>query len=123
MSTLYEANWDTASCKAHKANGGDFAGPKDTFPLKDASDVADAWGLAGHADNPDEVRANIKRWAKDNGHYGALPDTAKDDGKASESAAITAGLRPKKKIATIRVCYLEYNARSLNGRSRLARFA
>ena len=134
MSTAYEATWTAASRKAHKANGGYFAGPDDTYPLKDASDVDDAYRLAGHAANPDQVRANIKRWAKDNGHYAALPDTAKgddkeetnpkdldgqlDDGKKQESAAtITSSVtKPRQKIATLNVCFLEYNARSLNGR-------
>jgi hypothetical protein len=117
---LYEATWTAATRKAHKANGGYFAGPDDSFPLKDASDVADAWGLAGHADNPDQVRANIKRWAKQHGHYDALPDTAKDgDSEKQESAATIASTttrRPLEKIATLKVRWLEYNARSLNGR-------
>src|SRR6266852_3191741 len=118
MSVLYEAKWTADTRKAHKANGGYFAGPDDTYPLKDASDVGDAWGLAGHAANPDEVRANIKQWAKDNGHYDALPDTAKDDGKQQESAATVASsiTKPRQKIATLNVCFLKYNARSLNGR-------
>lgn len=114
---LYEAKWTAATRKAHKANGGYFAGPNDTFPLKDASDVADAWGLAGHADNPAQVRANIKRWAKDNGHSDALPDTAKDEDKetAKESLLPSVPLG-KSKIATLTTCFLEDGAISLNGR-------
>src|SRR5579864_3857698 len=107
---IYEAKWTADSRKAYKAAGGYFAGPGDTYPLKDASDVSDAWGLAGHADNPDQVRANIKRWAKANGHADALPDTAKDEKQESASA------RPAKKIGTLKVCFLEDGARSLNGR-------
>jgi len=129
--TAYEANWDAAARKAHKAAGGYFAGPDDTFPLKDASDVDDAYRLAGHAANPDQVRANIIRWAKDNGHAAALPETAKDDEantndldgeltsslKQESAATITSSIiKPRQKIATLRVCFLEYNARSLNGR-------
>jgi len=71
------ADWSTKESREnHRKKGGYFAGPDDTFPLTDASDVSDAWGLAGHAANPDQVRRNIIRWAKSNGHTDALPDTA-----------------------------------------------
>lgn len=117
---FFEAKWTQAARDAHKAAGGYFAGPGDSFPLKDASDVSDAWGLAGHADDPDQVRRNIINWAKEHGHVDALPDTAKEymKGRKEESAATVASStrRPAKKIATLRVCWLEYNARSLNGR-------
>lgn len=111
------AKWTAATRKAHKANGGYFAGPDDTFPLKDASDVADAWGLAGHAADPDAVRANIKRWAKDNGHYDALPDTAKDEDKETAKESLLPSIPlGKSKIATLTTCFLEDGAISLNGR-------
>lgn len=124
MSTgVMEAKWTAASRAAHKAKGGYFAGPDDTYPLKDASDVPDAWGLAGHAAHPDQVRRNIIAWAKANGHTDALPDTAKafmKGGKQEESVAATGSTsstaRPHKKIGTLPICWLEYNARSLNGR-------
>lgn len=90
LEALHRAKWTQAARDEHKKNGGYFAGPDDTFPLKDASDVEDAWGLAGHADNPDEVRRNIINWAKENGHTDALPDTAKESMKErSMPAAIT----------------------------------
>lgn len=76
---LFRAKWTAESRKQHKANGGYFAGPDDSFPLKDASDVNDAYRLAGHADNPEQVRKNIVNWAKKHGHTDALPDTAKED--------------------------------------------
>src|SRR5712692_1811455 len=106
---VYEAKWTTASRKAHKANGGYFAGPRDSFHLKDASDVSDAYGLAGHADNPDQVRANIISWAKKNGHADALPDTAKE-------SAPTQLFEAKDRIARIKSYFIEDNATSLNGR-------
>jgi len=56
---------------------GEFAGPNNTFPIASCSDVNDAWRLAGHADNPDEVRRNIIRIAKKYGWTRCLPDTAK----------------------------------------------
>jgi len=72
------ADWSTqASRDAHVKAGGYFAGPHQSYPLKDSSDVGDAWGLAGQADDPDQVRRNIVKWASDNGLTNALPDTAK----------------------------------------------
>jgi hypothetical protein len=44
-----------------------FAGPHRSFPIKVQKDVQDAWDLAGHAANPDAVRAKIKRIAKSKG--------------------------------------------------------
>lgn len=44
-----------------------FCGPNKTFPVQSQEDVDNAAGLAGHADNPDSVRACIKRKAKANG--------------------------------------------------------
>jgi hypothetical protein len=116
---LSEAKWTAATRAAYyKSNPENFAGPDRSFPIRDASDVGDAWGLAGHADDPDAVRAKIKSIAKRLGLTAGLPDTAKDDGEKQESAAtITSSLtKPRKKIATLQVCWLEYNARSLNGR-------
>lgn len=55
----------------------DFAGPHRSFPVVNQSDVSDALGLAGHAANPDEVRANIKAIARRKGL--SVPDDAKED--------------------------------------------
>ncbi|GHO99541.1 hypothetical protein KSF_095890 [Reticulibacter mediterranei] len=117
--TLAEAKWTQAARdEYYKTHPENFAGPDKSFPIRDASDVGDAWGLAGHADNPDAVRAKIKAIAKRLKLTHGLPDTAKDDDEKQESAATIASTvrRPLKKIATLRVCWLEYNARSLNGR-------
>lgn len=42
----------------------DFAGPDHSFPIVNRGDVGDAAGLAHHADDPEQVRANIKRIAR-----------------------------------------------------------
>lgn len=73
-------DWDT---KARKdlATGkikGAFAGPHRSYPISSAADVTNAWNLAGHADNPDEVRRNIKRIAKQHGWESGLPKTARE---------------------------------------------
>ena len=57
----------------------DFCGPDQTYPVKTQSDISNAASLAGHADNPDEVRACIKRKAKANGW--TLPASWEDDSK------------------------------------------
>src|SRR5258708_4668208 len=114
MITLYESKWDTAARKAYHAEHPDnFAGPDMSYPIRDSNDVKDAWAMAGHAADPDAVRAKIKAIAKRLGLTAALPDTA-----TAESVATVASstVRPRAKIATLKVCFLEYNARSLNGR-------
>jgi hypothetical protein len=115
---LYETKWTQAARDAYyKEKPWAFAGPDQSFPIKDASDVNDAWRLSGHADNPDAVRAKIKSIAQRLGLSQGLPDTAKDAEPQESAATITSSdVRPKKKIATLKVCYLEYGARSLNGR-------
>lgn len=105
---VYEAKWTQAVRDEYfQSHPGNFADRENkAFPIRDASDVADAWGLAGHAADPAAVRAKIKEIAARLGLSHALPDTAKE-----ESAQ-----RPQKKIGTLKICWLEYNARSLNGR-------
>jgi hypothetical protein len=56
---------------------GDFAGPDESFPVAGPDDIRDAWSLAGQAENPDEIRANIITIAKKFGWIKALPETAK----------------------------------------------
>src|SRR5215469_4634209 len=106
-----EATWTSASRKKyHDEHPENFAGPDMSFPIKDASDVGDAWNLAGHAANPNAVRTKIKAIAKRLGLSHGLPDTAKDDKKSEnfDQEPVT--------IATIKTCWLEDNAISLNGR-------
>lgn len=83
LEQLHRAKWTQALREAyHKESPENFAGPDMSFPIKDGSDVADAWSLAGHADNPDAVRSNIKAIAKRLGLESSLPDTAKDKERA-----------------------------------------
>jgi HK97 family phage major capsid protein len=57
---------------------GAFAGPDQSYPIAGPSDVKDAWGLAGHADNPDKVRRRIISIAKKHGWLSGLPAAAKE---------------------------------------------
>lgn len=126
---LYEAKWTAKARRDYfKQHPENFAGPDGSYPIRDKSDVGDAWGLAGHASDADAVRRKIISIAKRLGFTDALPDTAKDfmksDGKkesslpAAESVSIgsPSSVHPKARIATIQVCWIEDNARSLNGR-------
>lgn len=80
--TLERAKWTTEKRKQYlKDSPENHAGPNGSFPIEDGNDVKDAWDLAGHADNPDAVRAKIKAIAKRLGLTSSLPDTAKDDNK------------------------------------------
>lgn len=108
------AKWTAAKRKQYlQDHPENFAGPDGSYPIEDGEDVKDAWGLAGHADSPDAIRAKVKEIAKRLGLTSALPDTAKTEESTAASATIA---RPAKKIATLPICWLEYNARSLNGR-------
>lgn len=64
----------------------DFCGPDRSFPVKSQEDVTNAAGLAGHADNPDAVRACIRRKAKANGW--SLPKSWEDDGKKDDGERV-----------------------------------
>jgi len=70
--------WDAA--KRDKLKNGEiegaFAGPDMSFPIASAADVSDAWGLAGHAENPDSVRKAIVRIAIKYGWQSGLPESA-----------------------------------------------
>lgn len=94
----------------------DFAGPDRTFPITSQAQLDAAAHLIGHAADPDAVKRKAIAIAKRKGF--TLPDAWKKDDEKQESAATVASsvVKPRKKIATLRVCFLEYNARSLNGR-------
>lgn len=115
--SVYEAKWTTATRKAyHAKRPWAFAGPDLSFPIRDASDVNDAWRLAGHAANPDAVRAKIKAIAKRLGLTKGLPDTATAGSKPKEAVPSTPAFKPKQRIARIKSYFLEDDAISLNGR-------
>jgi hypothetical protein len=72
------AVWTAASRAAYKKTHPDnFAGPGESYPIRDASDVRAAWNLAGRAADPAAVRRKIIAIAKRLGLSAALPDTAK----------------------------------------------
>ena len=62
-----------------------FAGPHRSFPVVNQSDVSDAMHLAGHADDPDQVRANVKRIANREGL--SVPDDSDSKSKGAEEGA------------------------------------
>lgn len=114
---IQEASWNTAARTTyHAEHPENFAGPDMSFPIKDGDDVHSAWNLAGHADDPDAVRAKIKAIAGRMGLADSLPDTAKDFEAATPVSTLTEALIPRTRIATIQVCFIEDNAVSLNGR-------
>lgn len=114
----------------------DFAWPEERkYPIDTQDHLDSAATLIGHA--PDAMQPKIKaraiRIAKRKGF--TLPDAWKDeggddDGKKEESGrwdrlkaisrmntiAEMEAARPRQKIGTLPICWLEYNARSLNGR-------
>lgn len=80
------AKWTAAKRKKYlEEHPENFAGPDGSYPIEDASDVGDAWGLAGHAADPDAVRTKIKSIAKRLGLESGLPDTATEDDNKERS--------------------------------------
>jgi hypothetical protein len=131
METLQEAKWTQAAKDAYyKEHPENFADPKNQgYPIRDASDVGDAWGLAGHADHPDQVRAKIIAIAKRLKLTHGLPDTAQDFAKETIAPLDTAQDITKESIvlpsndtsqsnciARLKVCWLADDAISLNNR-------
>ena len=64
---------------------GKFAGPDQSFPISNATDVKAAWSSVGRAKNPRAVMASIIRIAKELGLESALPQSVKDRLAAGES--------------------------------------
>lgn len=116
IETLQEAKWTQATKDAYYAEHPEnFADPKNkAYPIKDASDVGDAWGLAGHADHPDQVRAKIIAIAKRLKIAHGLPDTAQDFAK--EAVVLPSNQPQSNCIARLKVCWIEDNVVSLNNR-------
>ena len=81
---IHRAKWSQAARESYyKIHPDNFAGPDASFPIKDASDIADAARLAGHAADPDAVRDKIIEIAHRLGLSDALPKawTTKDNMK------------------------------------------
>lgn len=74
---LYLGAWDLVqkSMKVAERDAADaYAGPNKSFPLyKSGKHLAAAWNLAGHADDPQEVRRNILAFARKHGLMDHLP--------------------------------------------------
>jgi hypothetical protein len=90
----------------------DFAWPEERKYPCDTQDHVDSCAkLLGHApaDKQASIKARAIRIAKRHGF--SIPDSWKNDGTSEESDG-----RPAKKIGTLPICWLEYGARSLNGR-------
>ena len=115
---VYEAKWTSALKAAYfKSHPENCAGPDGSYPIRDASDVGDAWDLAGHAANPDEVRARIKSIAKRLGFTSGLPDTAKESITLTETSSTeSAPFTPKARVATFKTKFLSDGAQSRNKR-------
>src|SRR6266852_6028084 len=79
IAALHEAKWPQSARDEHKSNGGFFAGPGTSYPLKDSTDVAHAAGLYGHADNPSKVKSNIISFAKSHGFTSSIPKAWTED--------------------------------------------
>lgn len=58
---------------AARKESGDHAGPHGSFPITDDKSVNSAIRLAGHADDPDAVRAKVKSLAKKKGLTAGIP--------------------------------------------------
>jgi len=88
------------------------------YPMPDkshADNAASRWGDDSNRSQYNDAEQKIigERIARRQAHFGE-----KSDGKKEESAAtvVSSVTKPRKKIATLPICWLEYNARSLNGR-------
>ncbi len=66
------------------------AGPGDSYPL-DADHLKAAWDLAGHAANPEAVRAKVIAFARAHGMMDRLPKAAQDHAKHSDTISKATG--------------------------------
>src|SRR6266581_1519869 len=85
----------------------DFAGPHNSYPIRNQEDVDNAARLIGHADNPDAVKAAIIRIAKKKGL--SLPD-AWQSGDKKESLSESTPFTPKPRVATFKTKFLSDGA-------------
>src|SRR6266704_6984351 len=115
---VYEAKWTSALKAAYfKSHPENCAGPDGSYPIKDASDIGDAWDLAGHAANPDSVRARIKSIAKRLGFTSGLLATATAKENLTETSSTeSAPFTPKARVATFKTKFLSDGAQSRNKR-------
>lgn len=85
---LYLGLWDSvqkAMKVAEREQADAYAGPNKSFPLYvDGKHLASAWNLAGHADDPQEVRRNILAFAKKHNLMHFLPLDAQHSANVME---------------------------------------
>src|SRR5579885_919060 len=94
----------------------DFAWPEERkYPIDSQAHLDAAAKLIGRApeNKQAEIKARAIRIAKRKGFM--LPQSWQDEMKGKKQET-TESVRPKKKIGTLPICWLEYGARSLNGR-------
>ena len=72
----------TAKLNAARTKPGSHAGPHGSFPITDAKSVRAAVALRGHAANPGQVLANVKREAAAKGLSAALPESVTGKSKS-----------------------------------------
>ncbi len=77
-SQMTEEGYERAAIRLAEA-AASYAGPHESFPIKNCNDVKDAWDLAGHAKDPDAVRAKVKSIASSKGLSRCLPKSAAAD--------------------------------------------
>lgn len=81
MTMNYAALLYKAMTASERKKADAYAGPDESFPLYANGDhLAAAWDLAGHAANPDAVRAKIRAFAEKHGLTHLLPKTAMTKG-------------------------------------------
>lgn len=74
---LYKRKWTPKMRHEYKAQGGSFAGPDESYPIKNCEDVHAAYMAAGRASgNPDAIRNKVVSIAKNKKLTQCLPATA-----------------------------------------------
>lgn len=72
---------------AERKNATEYAGPGETFPLyANGEHLRAAWDLAGHADNPAEIRRKVVDFARRHNLTHLLPDEARKEADAVKKA-------------------------------------
>ncbi len=106
----------------NKMDDSDFGDPENSaFPIKVADDVINAASRLHNAKGDQSaIKARITRIARRKGF--PLPqtwqddDTSKTESSLLSSQTVQGSRSPRSRIASIQVCWIEDNARSLNGR-------
>lgn len=93
-----------------------YAGPDKSFPLyANGEHLAAAWNLAGHAANPDEIRAKVRAFAKEHGLEGHLPASANAESNAVKKAVTTLVLAKAKTSDIAELLRMSFNHERMEG--------